>query len=72
MNQALNAPICYIVWLCDKHHINIVLLMTCSVQSVCSVCCLILTAHFIGNLIIALICETYFHISASRALSLFS
>ena len=36
------------------------LVMPCSMQAVCTVCCLILSGHFVVNLMEALICVTYF------------
>jgi len=49
----------------------VLLLMTCSMQAVCSVCCLILTGHFIVNLMKALIMKHIF-IFQQAELPLFS
>jgi len=50
-------------------YLYFLLLIVCSVQSVFSVCWLILYGRFIVNLMRALICEMLFYISASTALS---
>jgi hypothetical protein len=63
---------CYIIWFCHERHINIFIINDLFHEALYSVCCLILTGHFFVNLMKALICETYFHISANRTLSLFS
>ena len=60
---------CYIIWFCHEHHTNTFIINRMFPVAVCSVCCLILPAHFIVNQMKTLIYETYFHISASRALS---